>query len=138
VRILADTSVWIAHFRRREPRLQLLLSEGGILMHPAVIGELACGNLARRQQVLSDLQRLPTAATADRADAMFVIESRKLWGKGIGWIDTQLISSALLSGCVLWTYDKHLHKVAATLGIADDFKRSSGAGPKIDGPSRHA
>ena len=49
---------------------------------------------------------------------MFIIESRKLWGKGIGWADAQLVASALISGCKLWTRDKQLHAVAASLHIA--------------------
>jgi predicted nucleic acid-binding protein len=118
VKVLADTSVWVAHFRRNNPRLQALLADGEVLMHPAVVGELACGNLTRRARVLSDLQKLPAAVEADREDALFVIESRRLWGKGIGWTDAQLVASALLTECALWTLDKHLHRVAAALGIA--------------------
>jgi predicted nucleic acid-binding protein len=110
--------VWIAHFRRTDPRLQAFLADGEVFLHAAVIGELACGNLTRRAKVLSDLQRLPAAAEANREDTLFVIESRRLWGKGMGWTDAQLIASALLTGCALWTHDKQLHKVADSLGIA--------------------
>jgi predicted nucleic acid-binding protein len=117
MKVLVDTSVWVNHFRRRDPRLQGLLSDGDLCMHPAVIGELACGNLTQRNRVLADLQKLPAAAIADGDDTMFVIESRKLWGKGIGWTDAQLIASALLGGCLLWTHDKHLHNAAVALGI---------------------
>lgn len=118
MKVLVDTSVWIAHFQRGDPRFQALLSDGSVLIHPAVVGELACGNLARRARVLSDLRKLPAAAEADQEDILFVIESRRLWGKGIGWSDAQLIASALLTGCQLWTHDKRLHAVAAGLGIA--------------------
>src|ERR1700679_2632375 len=65
VTVLVDTSVWIAHFRLSDPRLQALLSDGELLMHPAVIGELACGNLKCREEVLADLQQLPFSAAAD-------------------------------------------------------------------------
>jgi predicted nucleic acid-binding protein len=115
---LVDTSVWIAHFRRSDPRLLTLLSEGEVFMHPAVIGELACGNLTRRDTVLSDFRTLPCAAVADQQEVLFVIESRRLWGKGIGWVDAQLLASALLTGCKFWTQDKRLHKVAAEFHIA--------------------
>jgi len=87
-------------------------------MHPAVVGELACGNLTRRGKVLSDLQKLPAASVADREDTMFVIESRRLWGKGIGWTDAQLVASALLTGCAFWTHDKRLRAAAIALRIA--------------------
>jgi predicted nucleic acid-binding protein len=118
MKVLVDTSVWVDHFRRSDSRLQGLLSEGEIFIHPAIIGELACGNLMSRDEVLSDLHKLGSAAIADREDTMFVIESRKLWGKGIGWTDAQLVASALLSGCELWTHDKQLQKIAAALNIA--------------------
>jgi len=118
MKVLVDTSVWIEHFRRSDPRLQALLSDGQVFMHPAVVGELACENLTRREKVLSNLQKLPPASVADREDALFVVESRRLYGKGIGWGDAQLVASALLTGCKLWTHDKRLHRVAASLRIA--------------------
>ena len=118
MKVLVDTSVWVDHFRRSDSRLQGLLSEGEIFIHPAAIGELACGNLTRRDNVLSDLHRLRSAAIADCEDTMFLIESRKLWGKGIGWTDAQLVASALLSGCELWTRDRRLHDIAVALNIA--------------------
>jgi predicted nucleic acid-binding protein len=116
--VLVDTSVWIAHFRRSDPRLNALLHDGAVVMHPSVVGEIACGNLTGRNKVLSDLQKLPPAAVADKDDILFVIESRRLWGKGIGWTDAQLVASALLTACALWTLDKKLHAVAAALRIA--------------------
>jgi predicted nucleic acid-binding protein len=118
VKVLVDTSVWIAHFQRSDLRFQALLSDGSALIHSAVVGELACGNLTRRSRVLSDLRKLSAAAEADPEDTLFVIESRRLWGKGIGWTNAQLIASALLTGCSLWSHDKQLQKVAAGLGIA--------------------
>lgn len=117
--ILVDTSVWIDHFRRSDPRLKTLLDEEEVLMHPAVIGELACGALPDRRRTLIDLQSLPMIASiADAEETMFVIESRHLWGRGIGWTDAQLLASALISGCRLWTHDKRLRDAAAALHIA--------------------
>jgi predicted nucleic acid-binding protein len=116
--ILVDTSVWIDHFRRSDPRLQALLDDGGVLMHPAVLGELACATLRARSRTLSYLQSLPLAPSiADDEETMFVIESRGLWGKGIGWTDAQLVASALISECRLWTHDGQLRNVAAALRI---------------------
>lgn len=116
---LVDTSVWIDHFRRSDPRLQTLLDQRGVLIHPAVIGELACGTLPRRSQTLDYLQSLPPVASiADAEETMFVIESRNLWGKGIGWADAQMVASSLISGCELWTRDRRLHEVAIDLDIA--------------------
>ena len=117
--ILVDTSVWIDHFRQRDLRLNALLDEEMVVMHPAVIGELVCGTLPRRARTIVDLQGLPSVPSiADAEETMFVIESRNLWGKGIGWADAQLVASALISGCKLWTHDKQLHSVATSLHIA--------------------
>jgi len=115
--VLADTSVWVDHFRRTNPRLEKLLADGNLLIHPAVIGELACRTLSRRQEVLTHLRRLPAALLTSPDETLFVVESRRLWGKGIGWTDAQMIASALLSDCTLWTLDKRLDAVASALGI---------------------
>jgi predicted nucleic acid-binding protein len=117
--ILVDTSVWIDHFRRSDPQLQTLLNDRGVLMHPAVVGELACGTLVDRRRTLGYLQDLPQPASiADVEETMFVVDSRTLWGKGIGWSDAQILASALISGCKLWTHDRRLHELATELGIA--------------------
>ena len=116
--ILVDTSVWINHLHRRDPRLQALLENREALIHPAVVGELACGNLPHRAEILAYLRSLPqTPSIADADETLFVIESRKLSGKGIGWTDAQLVASALISGCRLWSHDKQLQGVAIALGI---------------------
>jgi predicted nucleic acid-binding protein len=82
--VLVDTSVWIAHFREGQPVLAELLSDGLVLMHPFVSGELACGNLKDRASILSDLRALPSAQRASDAEVMSLIENRRLWGKGTG------------------------------------------------------
>ena len=116
--VLADTSVWIQHFRRGEPQLARLLAEGLVLMHPFVLGELECGNLKNRATILSDLRALPSAKPASTAEALRLIEESRLWGRGLGWVDLHLLASALLSGCGLWTLDKRLSAAAAKLGLS--------------------
>jgi predicted nucleic acid-binding protein len=115
--ILADTSVWITHFRHGEPKLAERLSKGVVLMHPWISGELACGNLKSRKAVLSDLDALPSAQVGSDAEALALLENRKLWGRGLGWIDIHLLVSALLSTCQLWTFDKRLAEAALDLGL---------------------
>jgi predicted nucleic acid-binding protein len=97
--VLADTSVWVQHLRRGEPGLAERLSEGLVLMHPFISGELACGNLKGRAAILSDLHALPPAKLASSAEVLLLIEDRRLWGRGLGWIDAHLLASALLSKC---------------------------------------
>lgn len=115
--VLADTSVWIQHFRRGEPTLASHLAEGRVLMHPFVLGELACGSLKKRAEILADLQELPLAKLASTAEALRLIEDRRLWGRGLGWVDVHLLASALLSDCEFWTLDKRLGEAAAKLGL---------------------
>jgi predicted nucleic acid-binding protein len=116
--VLADTSVWIEHFRAREPALADRLSQGLVVMHPFVSGELACGNLKDRAAILSDLNALPQAKPASNEEVLHLIESRRLWGRGLGWIDAHLLASALLSNCRLWTLDTRLAKAAVELGLS--------------------
>jgi hypothetical protein len=115
--VLADTSIWIEHFRHREPTLANLLSEGIVLMHPFVAGELACGNLKDRVAILSDLNALPAATLASHSEVLHLIEDRRLWARGLGWIDIHLLASALISNCRFWTLDILLAKAAAELGL---------------------
>jgi predicted nucleic acid-binding protein len=115
--VLADTSVWIAHFRQGEPALVDRLREGLVLMHPFVSGELACGNLKDRAAILSDLHALPPAINASHEEVLHLVEDRRLWGRGLGWIDVHLLASARLSNCRFWTLDTRLEKAAAELGL---------------------
>jgi predicted nucleic acid-binding protein len=116
--ILADTSVWIEHFRKGEPKLAERLSEGVILMHPWVSGELACGNLHKRGAIFADLNALPSAKLANHQDVLGLIDDQRLWGRGLGWVDVHLLASALISHCQLWTLDKRLERVARQLGLS--------------------
>lgn len=122
--ILVDTSVWVDHLRSRESNLAAALDSGQVLMHPFVLGELACGNLKNRGEVLTLLGRLPQAPTATDAEALGFIERRALMDRGIGYIDVHLLASVVLSGTArLWTWDKHLAVVAAEWELAFEKKR---------------
>jgi len=116
--VLADTSVWIEHFRYGDSNLADRLSEGLVLMHPFVSGELACCNLKDRAAILSDLHALPSAKLASNAEVLQLIEERRLWGRGLGWTDAHLLASALLSSCRFWTRDTRLGRAAAELRLS--------------------
>ena len=115
--VLADTSVWIQHFRRGVPTLTDRLGNGLVLMHPFVSGELACGSLKNRSGILSDLRALPVAKLASNSEVLHLIEDRGLWGRGLGWVDVHLLASALLSHCGLWTLDKKLGEAGMEMGL---------------------
>jgi predicted nucleic acid-binding protein len=117
--ILADTSVWIEHLRHGEPRLRAALEAERVLMHPFVIGELACGNLRERDSLLELLRRLPVVPMATEQEAHSLLARRNLMGRGIGWIDVHLLAStALAAPARLWTQDKRLAMIAADLKLA--------------------
>ena len=115
--ILVDTSVWVEHLRRGLPHLATLLQEGAVLIHPWVIGELACGNLRNRPQVLELLQGLPVAVVASDGEVLLLIERDRLLGRGIGYVDAHLLASARLSHCPLWTRDRRLAVAAEEQGL---------------------
>lgn len=96
--------------------MERLLDEGFVLAHPFVIGELACGNLKNREEILSLLSALPAATVAAHEEALRLLSDRQLPGRGLGWIDVHLLASALLSGATLWTRDRVLQATAAALG----------------------
>jgi len=115
--ILVDTSVWVQHLRAGNPRLGDRLRDGQVLSHPFVVGELACGDLRGRGPILTDLAAIPEARAAEHGEVLRFVDSLRLYGRGLGWIDVHLLASARLSGCGLWTLDKRLQSAAATLGI---------------------
>lgn len=118
--ILVDTSVWVDHFRRGSPRLAHLLDEGRVWSHDFVVGELACGNLRRRSEILGYLSNLPHTPTAQHEEVLALVERRRLFGAGLGWIDAHLLAAALIEGLKLWTSDKPLIAVARRLSISAD------------------
>jgi predicted nucleic acid-binding protein len=115
--VLVDTSVWVEHLRSGNIGLEGLLNDGDVICHPFIIGELACGNLRNRAEIISLLQELPMALQADDEEAIQFIENLKLMGKGIGYIDVHLLMSAMLTKASLWTLDKRLQEIADNLRL---------------------
>ncbi len=119
--ILVDTSIWIEHLRVGESKLTALLQNGWVLVHPWVIGELALGQLSRRSEILGLLRNLPHANAATDVEVLHLIETQRLFGLGIGYIDAHLLAATVLTtGAALWTRDKRLAAVAVQLGLTSD------------------
>ncbi len=117
--ILVDTSVWVDHLRATDAVLASLLGATMVLTHPFIIGELALGNLRRRETVLSALSDLPPANVATDAEVLHFIDRHTLFGRGIGYVDIHLLAAArLTTGAKLWTRDKRLHGIALQLDLA--------------------
>lgn len=118
--VLADTSVWVAHFRSASPVLQSLLAMDQVLCHPLVVLELACGTPPTpRERTLGDLKRLQQAVVATTDEILALIEREQLYESGCGAVDMALLASVLLTPDTLfWTMDKNLDSLATRLGAA--------------------
>jgi len=116
--VLADTSVWVSHLHGGDSRMSDLLESQKVMAHPLVIGELACGSMRNRAEVLSMLGKLETPPVGSHEEVLDLIERKHLWGAGLAFIDVHLLASALLGGILLWTEDKHLRSAAEVLGVA--------------------
>lgn len=115
--VLVDTSLWVEHLRRGRPDLSERLEAGEVACHPFVVGELACGELRRRGEILLLLQALPQSPLAEHEEVLRFVEQHRIFGSGIGWIDAHLLASALLEEIPLWTLDGRLAAAALRLGI---------------------
>jgi len=120
--ILVDTSVWIDHLRKNDPHLRLLLFDGEVACHQLVVGELVCGTLQNRQEIIGLLQALPMTPHIDFDEYLYFVEKHSLHGRGIGYIDIHLLASAVLSQVRIWTLDKRLKATAAELDV--NYKKS--------------
>jgi hypothetical protein len=116
--ILVDTSVWIDHIRAPNGNLVTLLGADNILVHPFVLGEVALGHTRSREAVMKQLRHLPQASIATEHEVLALIERRRLFGRGIGHVDTHLLASATITpNAALWTFDQRLEAAAVELGV---------------------
>ena len=117
--ILVDTSIWIDFFRGTDKQLIGFLSSPGMLCHPMIVAELACGNLPDRAFALRRLKNLQQTQVVDETNLLNFVERKKLFDRGIGYVDTHLLASVSLGNARwLWTRDKRLYAAAADLGVA--------------------
>ena len=114
---LVDTSIWVDHLRRGNATLQQRLVDGTVLAHPFIVGELACGHLRARDEVLGLLRALPAARVVEHDEMLDFIKRYALAGRGIGWIDAHLLASARLAHAELWTLDHALADAAERVGV---------------------
>jgi predicted nucleic acid-binding protein len=118
MKVLVDTTVWVDHFQQTEPQLVRLLNEGCVLGHPFVLGEMALANLQDRERILGWMADLQPTVLASPSEVLELVELRELHGQGLGYVDTHLLASVLLSpGTTLWTRDMQLLRVVKELGL---------------------
>ena len=117
--ILIDTSIWVDHFRRHHASLIELLETAQVCVHPYVIGELACGSLKPRKNILDSLVSMPTIQAASDAEVLFFVERHHLMGRGIGYVDIHLLAATAMHGSTrFWTHDKKLAAISSELHLA--------------------
>jgi predicted nucleic acid-binding protein len=124
--VLADSSVWVAHFRKANRLLQSLLSTDQVLCHPLIVLELACGTPpSPRERTLGDLKKLQHSIVATTEETLELIEREQLQDSGCGAVDLPILASVLLTpDTMLWTVDKNLDALSRRLGVA--FRGPSG------------
>ena len=116
--VLVDTSVWVHHLREGDKDLEKLLNEGQVMCHPFIIGEIACGRLQNRAEILRLLNLLPMTIQAKHEEVLEFIEVNRLMGRGLGYVDIHLSASAILTGVIMWTLDRKLNETNKRLGIS--------------------
>ncbi len=115
--ILVDTSVWIDHFHKKDARLIALLEDDAVLVHPFILGELACGSIKNRDEILELLDALPKITTVNMDEVRFFVNKHHLYGKGVGYIDVHLIASCMIDNARLYTRDKRLSHIAKEFNL---------------------
>jgi hypothetical protein len=115
--VLVDTSIWVEHLRKGNRQLERLLTDAQVLCHPFIIGELACGNINNRKEILSLLSSLPLAPVLEFDEFLFFIDENQLMGIGIGFVNVHILASSKLAGTLLWTADKKLNSAAIKLAL---------------------
>jgi predicted nucleic acid-binding protein len=116
--VLVDTSVWISHLRDGNAEMESLLNNARVMCHPFITGEIACGNIQNRTEVLSLLKNLPQTPQLPHEDVLYFIDKQGLIGKGLGYVDLHLLASAVLTGVPIWTLDSRFHRTSKQLGFA--------------------
>jgi predicted nucleic acid-binding protein len=118
--VLVDTSVWIRFLANRTPyavHLDDLLDLNEVAGHDLIYGELLIGDLGSRGELLTSYERMHQVPNVSHAESVTFVRVRKLHGRGIGWIDANLLASAIVAGVPLWTADERLATLANELGI---------------------
>jgi predicted nucleic acid-binding protein len=115
--VLVDTSVWVSYLRHGNSKLQEMLQDGKVAIHPFIIGELTCGNISNRIEIISLMQSLPMLDVVEHEELLLFIEHNKMMGTGLGFVDVHLMAAVMLAGIPLWTQDKKLKQACYRLSI---------------------
>ena len=119
--VLVDSSVWVSHLKGGHRHLKELLHGTQVMCHDFIVGELACGNLENRKEILDLLETLSRAPLLSQEEILYFIERHALMGSGVGFVDAHLLASAQFSGIPLWTLDNSLKRATSKLGLTYKF-----------------
>jgi hypothetical protein len=124
VKVLADTSVWVRHFRGGTDGLSLLLRAGRVVTHPWVRLEVSLGSPPQRRRTLATMALLEPLPVATDAELEAFVERHALHDLGVGLVDVALLASVLLRpGTRLWTFDRSLDALADRFGCRHPAER---------------
>lgn len=110
--ILVDTSVWINYLIKGNIELEKLLLNYQVITHEYVIGELIAGNIKNRGEFIPLLIQIKKLKVFSLNEIMEFVEVNNLFGIGLGYIDIQLLYSAIQSNSLIWTLDNKLKENA--------------------------
>jgi predicted nucleic acid-binding protein len=117
--VLVDSSVWVAHFKRRNDHLVELLEDGAVICHPYIVGEVACGTPPSRKDIIGMLAELESAPVATQEELLALMDKCHLFGRGCGFVDMSLLAASMLSETArIWTLDKRFELLASELNLA--------------------
>ena len=119
--VLVDTSVWIRFLSGREPYasdLGALLRDDEVVGHDLVFGELLIGDRGGRTQFLATYEKMHQASTLPHQEVVAFVRGRRLFGRGVGWVDVHLLASAVVGRLQVWTADPRFSGIAEELRLA--------------------
>ena len=120
--VLVDTSVWIRFLAGRAPfasGLDELLGRDEVVGHEMVFGELLIGDLGGgRRNLLEAYAQMHHANTVAHPEVVEFVRARRLFGRGVGWIDVNILASAVVGGFQMWTADPRFSTLADELRVA--------------------
>jgi len=120
--VLVDTSIWIRFLAGRTPfsdGLDQLLGRDEVVGHEMVFGELLIGEVGGgRKRLLDAYVQMHQSRTVSHHEVVEFVRSRRLFGRGVGWIDVNILASAVVGGFQVWTADPRFVTLANELRVA--------------------
>jgi predicted nucleic acid-binding protein len=116
-KIIIDTSIWIEFLKKNPkifPSVQVLLEKENAIALECIFGELLQGAKSERERkiIISYWNNLPKIE-----EGLLCIEAGKYFGekdlasKGLGLIDSIIITAAIKNDLIIWTLDKKLKSI---------------------------